>query len=128
MWWEVIRPVNESSCTRRRINHWATVSRTCVKGDLGWVDYNFRKSLFISEVHTFWEGHKILQNFHCKFALCSANQIYGGGFAKFRGLLKIWTLSMIKKEQDAQIPSYSQYKSPLQNKNVLTFVATLKKP
>ena len=29
------------------------------------------------KVHIFWEGHKILQNLHSRFVLCSASQIYG---------------------------------------------------
>ena len=33
----------------------------------------------------------ILRNLHCRFVLCSAGQIYGGDFAKFCGLLRIYT-------------------------------------
>ena len=45
-----------------------------------------------SKVHIFWEGHKILRNLHRRFVLCSNGQIYGGDFAKFCGLLRIYEL------------------------------------
>ena len=45
-----------------------------------------------SKVHIFWEGYKILQNLHRRFVLCSNGQIYGGDFAKFCGLLRIYEL------------------------------------
>ena len=48
-----------------------------------------RETVFI-KVHIFWGGHKILQNLHCRFVLCSASQIYSGDFAKFSGLLRIY--------------------------------------
>ena len=48
------------------------------------------------KVQIFWEGHKILQNLHCRFVLCSANQIYSGYFAKFWDLLRIYELSETK--------------------------------
>ena len=44
------------------------------------------------KVHIFWEGHKILRNLHRRFVLCSANQIYGGDFANWCDLLKIYEL------------------------------------
>ena len=44
------------------------------------------------KVCIFWEGHKILWNIHRRFALCSNGQIYGGDFAKFCGLLRIYEL------------------------------------
>ena len=44
------------------------------------------------KVHTFWEGHKMLENIHRRFVLCSASQIYVGDFAKFCGLLRIYEL------------------------------------
>ena len=44
------------------------------------------------KVHIFWEGHKILRNLHRRFVLCSNGQIYGGDFAKFYGLLRIYEL------------------------------------
>ena len=44
------------------------------------------------KVHIFWEGHKILRNLHRKFVLCGASQIYGGDFAKFCGLLRIYEI------------------------------------
>ena len=45
-----------------------------------------------SKVHIFWEGHKILWNLHRRFVLCCNGQIYGGYFAKFCGLLRIYEL------------------------------------
>ena len=39
------------------------------------------------KVHIFWEGHKILQNLHRRFVLCSSSQIYSGDFLK---LLAFW--------------------------------------
>ena len=54
------------------------------------------KRLFMIEisdkVHIFWEGHKFLWNLHRTFVLCSNGQIYGGDFAKFCGLLRIYEL------------------------------------
>ena len=44
------------------------------------------------KVHIFWEGDKILWNLHDRFVLFSASQIYGGDFAKFCGLLRIYEL------------------------------------
>ena len=44
------------------------------------------------KVHIFWEGHKILRNFHLTFVLCPASQKYGENFAKFCGLLRIYEL------------------------------------
>ena len=48
----------------------------------------------LCKVHIFWEGHKFLRNLQRWFVLCSNGQIYGGDFAKFCGLLRIyvWTL------------------------------------
>ena len=34
----------------------------------------FSSSVTNSKVHLFWEGHKILQNLHLTFVLCSASQ------------------------------------------------------
>ena len=45
-----------------------------------------------SKVHIFWEGHKILRHLHRRFVLCSNDQIYGGVFANFCGLLSIYEL------------------------------------
>ena len=44
------------------------------------------------KVHIFWEGHKILQNLHSRFDWQYIGQIYGGDFAKFCGLLRIYEL------------------------------------
>ena len=46
----------------------------------------------VGQVHTFWEDHKILQNLHVTFVLCSASQKQGGDFAKFWSLLRIFEL------------------------------------
>ena len=45
-----------------------------------------------NKVHIFWEGHKILRNLHHRFVLCSIGQIFGGDFAKFCGLLRIYEI------------------------------------
>ncbi len=44
------------------------------------------------KVHIFSEGHNFLWNLHHRFVLCSNGQIYGGHFAKFCGLLRIYEL------------------------------------
>ena len=44
------------------------------------------------KVHLFWEGHKILQNFHQLFDWQYIGQIIGGLFAKFCCLLRIYEL------------------------------------
>ena len=44
------------------------------------------------KVHIFWESHKILQNLHQLFDWQYIEQIIGGDFAKFCGLLKIYEL------------------------------------
>ena len=45
-----------------------------------------------SKVHIFWEGHKILKNFHCNFVRYYIEQINGGDLAKICGLLRIYEL------------------------------------
>ena len=49
------------------------------------------------KVHIFWEGHKILQNLHCRFDCYYIGQIDGGDFAKICGLLKKYELYHIDK-------------------------------
>ena len=44
------------------------------------------------KVHIFWEGQKILRNLHRRFDRYYIGQIYGGGFAKFCGLIRIYEL------------------------------------
>ena len=44
------------------------------------------------KVHTFWEGHKILQNLHLTFECMYCSQKLGEDFAKFCGLLRIYEL------------------------------------
>ena len=45
-----------------------------------------------AKVDIFWEGHNFFQNLHLRFVLWSNGQIYGGYFAKFCGLLRIYEL------------------------------------
>ena len=47
---------------------------------------------YVFKVHIFWECHKILRNLHRRYVLCSASQIYGGDFAQFCGLLRMYEL------------------------------------
>ena len=44
------------------------------------------------KVHIFWEGHKTLRNLHRGFDRYYKGQSYGGDFAKFCGLLRIYEL------------------------------------
>ena len=46
----------------------------------------------VNKVHIFWEGHKSLQNLHCRFDWHYIGQIYGGDFANFCGLFRIYEL------------------------------------
>ena len=48
--------------------------------------------LILYVVHIFWEGHKILRNLHLLIDLEYIEQIIGGDFAKFCGLLRIYEL------------------------------------
>ena len=67
-----------------RFNKWVTI---CILNSL------FMYIVFFcNKVHIFWEGHNVLQNLHRRFVLCSDSQIYGGDFAKFCGLLRIYEL------------------------------------
>ena len=54
--------------------------------------WNLDQFLSTDKVHIFWEGHKILQNFHLTFVLRSASQMQGEDFPKFCGLLRIYEL------------------------------------
>ena len=54
--------------------------------------FEYNQLFFVPKVCIFWEGHTILWNLHCRFVLCSNNQIYGGNFAKHCGLLRIYKL------------------------------------
>ena len=49
-----------------------------------------RLELEYDKVNSFLEGHEILRNLHRRFVLCSNGQIYGGDFAKFCDLLRIY--------------------------------------
>ena len=44
------------------------------------------KFIYSEKATKFW------RNLHRRFVLCSASQIYGGDFAKFCGLLRIYKL------------------------------------
>ena len=55
------------------------------------------KDLGVSKVHIFWEGHKILRNLQCRFDWHYIEQIYGGDFAKFCGLLRMFELYNLSK-------------------------------
>ena len=45
--------------------------------------------------HIFSEGHKMLQNSHRRFDRYYIEQIYGGDFAKFCTLLRIYELYLL---------------------------------
>ena len=49
----------------------------------------------LSNIHRFWEGHKILQNLYCRLDRYYIRQIYGGDFAKICGLLRIYELYLM---------------------------------
>ena len=59
------------------------------------------------KVHIFWEVHKILQNLHLRFILCSTGQIYGEDFAKFCGILRIYELYMTDSIKKIVIRTFS---------------------
>ena len=48
--------------------------------------------IFIKFIYVFWEGHTILQNLHQLFDWQYIEQIIGGDFAKFCGLLRLYEL------------------------------------
>ena len=54
------------------------------------------------KVHIFREGHKILRNLHRRFDRYYAGQIYGGDFANFCGLLRIYELYYLMKKVTKQ--------------------------
>ena len=56
------------------------------------------------KVHIFLEGHKILRNLHLRFVLCSNGQIYGGDFAKFCGLLRIYEVYADRVGEKKNLP------------------------
>ena len=55
------------------------------------IEFRFARLRYV-KVHIFWDGHKFLWNLHRRFVLCSNCQIYGGDFADFCGLLRIYEL------------------------------------
>ena len=46
-----------------------------------WKEFWAKLPVCFVKVYTFWEGHKILQNFHSRFDYYYIGQIYGGDFA-----------------------------------------------
>ena len=65
----------------------------------------------IVKVHKYSEkAKKILRNLHRRFVLCGASQIYGGDFAKFCNLLRIYEL------YQAQVKNSGRTKSIIANK------------
>ena len=56
---------------------------------------NTTAQFYFSKVHIFWESHKILRNLHRRFDWHYIGQIYGGGFANFCGLLRIYKLKIV---------------------------------
>ena len=50
------------------------------------------QTLNFVKVHIFLEGHKILQNLHRIFDRYYIEQIYGGDFSRFCGLLRMYEL------------------------------------
>ena len=55
------------------------------------IEFRFARLRYV-KVHIFWDGHKFLWNLHRRFVLCSNCQMYGGDFATFCGLLRIYDL------------------------------------
>ena len=53
---------------------------------------NGRNLYFLLKVHIFWEGHKILRNLHLTLDWHCIGQKWGGDFAKFCELLRIYEL------------------------------------
>ena len=47
---------------------------------------------YLGKFHIFREGHKTLRNLHRRFDRYTLEQIYGGDFAKFCGLLRIYEI------------------------------------
>ena len=60
----------------------------------------------VIKVHIFSEGHKFLWNLHHRFVLCSNSQIYGGYFAKFFGLLKIYEFYQMFMQKHILLNNY----------------------
>ena len=64
---------------------------------------NVLLSLQNLKVHIYWEGHKILQNLHRRFLLCSNGQIYSGDFTKFFGFSEYINFKIINRKKDKNI-------------------------
>ena len=64
----------------------------------------------LGKVHIFWEGYTILRNIHRRYVLFSASQIYGGDFAKFFGLFRIYELYPVHR-QECSWEKLSRYES-----------------
>ena len=60
--------------------------------------HHFRNILCLyCKVHIFWEGRKVLRNLRRRFDWHYIGQIYGGDYAKFWGLIRIYGF-IIKKQ------------------------------
>ena len=58
--------------------------KECVKrfSKMFWLNRSWFIRIYILKVHIFWEGHKILRNFHRKFDWHDIEQIYSGDFSQ----------------------------------------------
>ena len=54
---------------------------------------------YFSKVHIFWVGHYFFEISIADLSLCSNGQIYGGDFANFWGLLRIYELYSISIDE-----------------------------
>ena len=80
-------------CWKRRGSEWCAVFQQLTNYDVVALLQNGVKKILkdnFFKVHIFWEGHKILWNLHRRFDWHYIGQIYGGDFAKFCGLLRIY--------------------------------------
>ena len=71
-----------SACTTAALNKMDSEINTFYRSVASW----------IGTLRIFWEGHKILRNLHRNFDWHYIGQIYGGDFAKFYGLLRVYEL------------------------------------
>ena len=79
--------VQPSSTMLRKNQYWVSIFWMETRKDI------FGAKICIArKVHIFWEGHRILRNLHRRFDWHYIRQIYGGNFAKFCGLLRIYEL------------------------------------
>ena len=79
------------------------------------------------KVHIFWEGHKILQNLHLTFVICSASQKQGEDFAKFCGLLRIYELYKWKSFDNQSMMEKSLFTVVFASNETFAYHVTTKK-